>query len=90
MDALSGHDIADQIAKVYISSRDCVENDLESPDPEIRVAVFQKHEQEWKTAKHKVQPLTMTEGTRVPPFLMAHYINTAAGHTRKFRPDNHE
>jgi hypothetical protein len=83
VEALGGQESCNEIMRIWNASAqvvfDEVRNSVEEGEEE-RMA--EKHSIEWKTAMLKVQRVYMPKGDQVPCFLLAHWVDNAAGIVR--------
>jgi hypothetical protein len=83
VEALGGQERCDEIMRIWNASAQVMFDEIrDSVEEDEKERLTAKHLFEWKTAMLKVQQVYLPKGDQVPCFLLAHWVNNAAGITR--------
>jgi hypothetical protein len=82
MKALGGEGRCNEIMRIWNASAQVMFDERDSMDEDEGKRMAVKHSVEWKTAMLKVQKVFMPKGDQIPCFLLAYWVDNAAGTTR--------
>ena len=58
---------------------------IDNGEDSLQQETFHKHASEWEHARYQAQKVALPRGDQIPTFLLAHWVEKAAGATRLMR-----